>query len=383
MNAMTVRQPARSHLVSLPAAAVVAVGCLLLAAAGCEKEIPIVVPTVQTTAPQGPMTDAELQERVNRAIQITQSRVLDVDVNNAWQVVHGILAYGPDLQMRVKGTNVSALRWLFDGNTMKGWKLYPSEKGLEAELVPGSNAAQGHPDQWIGYISQCGVKLDDPIVVTVGGEKRTFTMRNMVDHAQWSLREGQEATWTLMAFAAYSTDDYLPIDGTWTARDGTEWTFEKLVEMEAKAGIVGAACGGSHRLYALAEALKLYQKTGRPLTGGWLAAQQAVDAAAQSAREFQQPDGGFSTNMFFRSGISADVDARINSTGHVFEVLAYCLSDEELRSPWFTRAAQFLCKKIDDSKEIPVSCGGLYHGAHGLMIYRDRRFGDQAKTAAK
>ena len=87
--------------------------------------------------------------------------------------------------------------------------------------------------------------------------------------------------------------------------------------------------------------------------------------------------------MFFRSGISADVDSRINSTGHVFEVLAYAMSDDELRSPWFTRAAEFFCKKLEDTQEIPVSCGGLYHGAHGLMIYRDRRFGKTPMPAAQ
>jgi hypothetical protein len=363
---------------------VVPVALVLFVVAGCEQEAPIALPTAKSTAATtGPIGDAELAKLVDRAIQETADRVLDVDVNNAWQVVHGILAYGPKLQMRVKGSNVSALEWLFAGNVMNGWNLYPGDHGLEAELVPGSSSAQGHPDQWVGYLSQCGVGLDDKITVPVGNEKRTFTMRDMLEQAKWSLRDGQEATWTLMAFAAYSSPEYLPLDGEWTARDGTKWTFEKIVDMEATAGIQGAACGGSHRLYALAEALALYQKTGKPMTGGWEKAQNLLADSLRAAHEYQQPDGGFSTNMFFRSGMTPDVDARINSTGHVFEVLAYALSDEELRSPWFTRAAQYLCKKIDDAKSIPVSCGGLYHGAHGLMIYRDRRFGKQAMPAAK
>jgi hypothetical protein len=352
---------------------------------GCEQDVAVVAPPIKPAATDDkPLTDAELAARVDRAIQLTGERVLDVDVNNAWQVIHGILAYGTKLQMNVKGTKVSALNWLFAGNVMKGWDLYPGDKGLEAKLDPGSSEAQGHPDQWIGYFSQCGVGLDDKIVVAVGPEKKptTFTMRDMIEQAKWSLREGQEATWTLMALAAYSSPDYLPIDGSWKARDGKEWTFEKIAEMEAQAGIEGAACGGAHRLYALTEALALYKKTGKPLTAGWQKAQALVDKSLSDAREYQQPDGGFSTNMFFRSGISADVDARINSTGHVFEVLAYGLSDEDLRSPWFTRAAQYLCKKIEDSKSIPVSCGGLYHGAHGLMIYRERRFGKPTMPAA-
>ena len=354
-----------------------------LALTGCEKEVPVALPVPAAAVKTEPQSDAELADRVNRAIQLTADRVLDQKVNNAWQVVHGILAYGNELQLTVDGKNVSALRYLFDGNPLNGWDLYPGEKGLDAELVPGSSSEQGHPDQWIGYLSQCGVKIDDPIIVTVQGEKRTYKMRDMIEQAKWKMYEGMEATWTLMAFAAYSTPDYLPIDGTWTASDGKTWTFEKLVEMEADGGIEGVACGGSHRLYALAEALKLRKQSGLPITGGWAKAEKVVGDALKAAHEYQQPDGGFSTNMFFRSGVSADVDARINSTGHVFEVLAYAVSDEDLKSPWFTRAATFLCKKIEDSKSIPISCGGLYHGAHGLMIYRDRRFGKPEATAAE
>lgn len=360
---------------------------LLVAMPGCEQDVVVNVPVAPPkTASAAMWTDAEMREHLDRAIRQTSERVLDVNVNNAWQVVHGILAYGNRLQMLVDGKNVSALEWLFAGNTMKGWDLYPSEKGLEAALVPGSSEAQGHPDQWIGYLSQCGVKLDDKIVVRVGPEKKptTFTMRDMIEHAKWSLREGQEATWTLMAFAAYSSKDYLPIDGSWTARDGTTWTFEKIADMEAQAGIEGAACGGSHRLYALAEALALHRNNGGEITGGWLKAQQLLEKTMRDAHEFQQTDGGFSSNMFFRpTGLSADVNDRINSTGHVFEVLAYGLSDVDVKSPWFARAAQFFCKKLDDAKSIPLSCGGLYHGAHGLMIYRERRFGKPETAAAE
>jgi hypothetical protein len=362
----------------------VAVVFVSLSLAGCEQDVPVTVPVATAPANAEPKTDAELAARVDKAIQLTVDRVLLQKVNNAWQVVHGILAYGNDLQLTLEdGTKTSALRYLFGGNPLNGWDLYPAEKGLDAELVPGSSAEQGHPDQWIGYLSQCGVKLDDPIVVTVQGEKRTYKMRDMIERAKWKIHEGMEATWTLMAFAAYSTPDYLSIDGTWQASDGKTWTMEKLVEMEANAGIQGAACGGAHRLYALAEAVKLYQKTGKPLTGGWAKADAVVKDAMQKAHEFQNPDGGFSTNMFFRGGISADVDAQINATGHVFEVLAYGLSDEELKSKWFTSAAQYLCKKIEDSQSIPVSCGGLYHGAHGLIIYRERRFGKPTPTAAE
>lgn len=366
-------------------AAVVLAGLLLtLVTTGCEKEIQVgsgsSTPTNNST---GPISDADLAKRVDNAIQVTANRVLDINVNNAWQVVHGILAYGPDLKMKVDGKELSALRYLFDGNTMKGWELYSTPHGVTAKMSPGVAEAQGHPDQWIGYLACCGVKLDDPIVVTVGGEKKTFKFRDMLDAAKWNVYEGMEGTWTLMALAEYSSDDYTPIFGTWKNSTGQEWTLEKLTDMEATAGIENAACGGAHRLYALAQAVKLYKKTGKELTGGWAKADALVKKACEKAFEYQQPDGGFSNGRFNSSRISKDVDERIDSTGHVLEVLAYALDDDQLRSPRFTAAVEFLTKKLDETKLIPVSCGGLYHGAHGLMIYRDRRFGKASGVAAK
>ncbi len=354
---------------------------VLCSAAGCETEtpppnLPTVKPAAAATAPTG----EPLRDRIDRVVRMTADRVLDKNVNNAWQVVHGIIPFGPDLQMRVDGKNVSALRYLFDGNTMNGWVLFPGQKGLDAQLVPGSSSAQGHPDQWIGYFACCGLKLDEPIAVDVKGERRTYKFRDMLVEAQWKLFEGMEATWTVMALAPY-VGQFMQIDDRWTARDGTVWTLEKLVGMEADAGIEGAACGGAHRLYALASALAAHRKAGGTTdVGGWAKAEDLLDRSLERAFEYQQPDGGFSNDRFFRSSITPDIDARIDSTGHVLEVVAYAMDDEMLSDPHMERAVNFLCKKLEEAKAIPLGCGGLYHGVHGLMIYRERRWGKPPAT---
>ena len=67
--------------------------------------------------------------------------------------------------------------------------------------------AQGHPDQWLGYLSQCGlapcgrggVPLDARLVVN----GRDFTVADLLSQAQADIAPGQEATWTLMAFSSY------------------------------------------------------------------------------------------------------------------------------------------------------------------------------------
>ena len=94
------------------------------------------------------------------------------------------------------------------------------DHGLEAVLEAGSKTGQGHEDQWLGYLSQCGITPDEPIVV--GGQ--TYKVRDLITQAQWDIYDGMEATWTLMAFSTY-----LPLDAEWTAKDGTKWNIERMV----------------------------------------------------------------------------------------------------------------------------------------------------------
>jgi hypothetical protein len=64
--------------------------------------------------------------------------------------------------------------------------------------------------------------------------------------------------------------------------------------------------------------------------------------------------------------------ARLSATGHVFEVVVSALDDERLREPWVTRAAERLVSLLEQTADVDVECGGLYHAAHGLLLYRHR-----------
>jgi hypothetical protein len=56
----------------------------------------------------------------------------------------------------------------------------------------------------------------------------------------------------------------------------------------------------------------------------------------------------------------------------VFEVLALALDDERLAEPWVARAAERLVSLMEQTADLDVECGGLYHAAHGLALYRHR-----------
>ncbi len=316
---------------------------------------------------------AALQTRIDAAVEHTlNSRTLNTKDHNAWQIVHGILPYGYAFQIDKDGEKISALEWLMSGGMLNGWNLRPGDKGVVAVVEQGSKSGQGHPDQWLGYLSQCGLKPDDKLQV----EGMDFTVADLIRQAEWDIYPGMEATWTLMAFHLY-----FPLDHKWTAKDGQEWSMERLIEMEAGAPIVGegSACGGTHRMYAISAALNRYlQETGKKpaeLTGGWKKAYETEQDAIAKTKAHQQPDGSFSTNFFARPGSSVDIDATLHSTGHTLEWLMVALPQSEVEAPWVTAAVDRLCQLLEDNSEQPLDCGALYHAARGLMLYRTRRFG--------
>jgi len=329
-----------------------------------------------------PVADqADLCGRIEKVLaHARDGRRLDASVHGAWQVVHGILAFGPDFPIAHDGQTSAALDYLLGGGPLTGWQLRPGDHGVLAVVEEGSTTGQGHPDQWLGYLSQCGltgIPLDTRLVV--GG--RDYTVRDLLEQAQADVRPGREATWTLMGLATY-----LPPDASWRASDGEAWTTERVVEMEAEADLSTSACGGAHRLYGLALALQRFMAaTGTPrerLTGGWAAAADTIDDAIDRARRFQQADGSFSTHYFDRPGTSPDVFAKLGATGHIFEVLALALDDEELSEPWITRAAERLVTLLERTSDVDVECGALYHAVHGLLLYKQRRCPDPAGPPA-
>jgi hypothetical protein len=356
-----------AHLRLVPTAVRQAAAWLTLAVAGCGS------PAAAPTPASAPADRATLGRRIDAALaHARDDRRLDAAVHGAWQVVHGILAFGREFPLRHDGRESPAIDYLLGGGPLTGWILRPGDPGVIAVVEPGSTMGQGHPDQWLGYLSQCGIAgnrpaglpLDTRLVVA----GRDHTLADLLARARRDIRPGQEATWTLMALSAW-----LPIDAAWTAGDGTAWTTERVVQMEAEADIDSAACGGAHRLYGLAAAVDAYRKTtAAEPTGGWAAAAAVLDDCIERARRFQQPDGSFSVHSFERPGTSPDVFARLGATGHVFEVVVLALDDERLTEPWVVRAADRLVTLLEQTADLDVECGALYHAAHGLAIYRKR-----------
>lgn len=319
-------------------------------------------------------SDDQLRDRIDRAVEFTyNNRHLNTKDQAGWQIVHGALVYGRDFQIYHDGKLVSALDYLLGGGELRGWTMRKGDHGLEALLEAGSKTGQGHEDQWLGYLSQCGLQIDQPLVVA----GQTYQVKDLITQAQWDIYDGMEATWTLMAFSTY-----LPLDTKWTAKDGTEWNIERILRMECEQDLDNSACGGTHRMYGIAVARNRYLAEGGKLTenadGTWEKADKKIKDAAKACKEFQQPDGSFSTNYFARPGTTVELANRISTTGHALEFLTLALNDKELQQPWVTRAVDQLVSCFEKTQKFDLECGALYHAAHGLDLYRTRRFGPRA-----
>ena len=212
---------------------------VLLLVIGCQQSPPPV--EEQAKLP----TDAELKQMLDDELTFTlHKRDLDGKVNAAWQILHGSLGYGRNFEIVLGSDRVKALDWAMAGGDLKGWVIRKEEgqPGVTMVVEPGTKTGQGHPDQWLAIIAQCKVPSDHP--VKVGDE--TYAVKDIVTQCMRDIFEGKESSWTIVALS-----HYIDLDSEWEAGDGSIWTIERIVAMEAAADMSQAACGGTHRLSGL------------------------------------------------------------------------------------------------------------------------------------
>ena len=317
-------------------------------------------------------TGDELRRLLDEVLEETYTRRLNLEDHAAWQILHGVVAYGREFRVEKDGEPVPAVDYLLAGGAMKGWTMEPGERGLRAVVEPGSKIGQGHYDQWLAILARCGLKPDDKLQV---GD-RTYTMADFVAQVQWDVPRNvlNEYSWTLVGLTTY-----LPVNTQWTAMDGKQWSMERLVEIELQQDLTTSACGGTHRLMGLAITLNRHLSQGGQLTGVWAEADKRLRDAMDLTRRMQNPDGTFSTRFFDgRPGTTVDLGQNLMATGHTLEFLANAMTDEQLHEPWIARAAVRLCDILDTTKDLPLECGSLYHAVHALVLYRERLFGPRS-----
>ncbi|QDU74945.1 hypothetical protein Pan97_19650 [Bremerella volcania] len=308
-----------------------------------------------------------LQPRIARVLNYYyRAQPSDATKDDVWETMHGFLPWGVDALIRTSQYRqpVSTIGWICWNKPCRGHRLFEIKNGkLEARQGP---RVQGHHGQFLAMLAQSYVPASFEIQV----DGQSFTVADLIEFEKETCQPKSELTFKLISLSYY-----LPADAKWTSRDGQEWSLERLLKEEITQKVVGAACGGTHRLTGIAFAVSSRKKAGLPMDGVWAKAEEYINAYHQHSFQIQNPDGSFSTNWFEGRGMDRDVDRRIQTSGHILEFLIFSLPPEELTSPEIVRAVNYITTILERNPKHEWSIGPKGHALHALVLYDQLVFG--------
>jgi hypothetical protein len=307
-----------------------------------------------------------LGEKVRKTLATYEPKHLNARDNTCWEVMHGLIAFGPRTEIfrdGPGGQTVNAMGWLCWGGRCEGQPLIVLENNRPHALY--GVGLEGHGGQFLAMLAQWKVVPASPM--RIGG--KDLTVADYIEEEKATCQAGTELTFKLIAMS-----HYLPSDAKWTSKFGEEWDIPRLLKAEIEAPITSAACGGSHRLFAISNAVKERAKRGEPIDGQWARAAKYIDDYQRyTLGRLQNPDGSFSTEWFkYPADRQGDVARKLQTTGHMLEWLVWSLPEDQLRDPRVVKAVNFLSDTLMSNPDKAWSIGPLGHALHALMIYNDR-----------
>ncbi len=303
------------------------------------------------------------------AVEVSSRRYLTADMHTPWQVIHGLLAYRQDFQLKVKDSDkkINALEWAGSGVTFRGESLFQKTPfGGRAHPFIQAYWFEGHPTQFMAYLTMCRLPTSHEFK-TAGGE--VVTVQDIINNAKMEVTRATdvEMTWTLWALA-----HYLEPTAQWVNKNGEHWSMEELLRVELRNAIYDSPCGGTHSLFAIAYARNAHLQSRQPLRGVWLEADQKIQRFIAEAKALQNSDGSFSKHYFKGRDFSSDFNTRITGSGHMIEWLMVALPQSRLSEPWVQNGIRCVAQDLIDNRQQNADCGPLYHAVDGLQIYRER-----------
>lgn len=321
--------------------------------------------------PAAPQISDRLANKVHRVLN-HYYRPLNSRDQNCWELMHWIIAYGVKSQVLRGGPTglpVNSIGWLCYGGACAGQPLVYVDQGRIA--VAKGPKVQGHHGQFLAILAQAKVMKDYPIEL----KGQNFTVADLIEFEKLGCQHGMELTFKLI-----SLSHYLDLDETWHNSLGEEWSVSRLVQEEIRAPIVGAACGGTHRLMGISYAVKERQKRGQPLDGQFGRADIYIRDFHRYTFSLQNADGSFSTDWFKGRGDKDDLERRLQTTGHILEWLAYSVPPEMLDDYRLVRAVDYLASMLLTNADKDWPLGTLGHGLHALALFEDRAIKNRASA---
>ncbi len=313
--------------------------------------------------------DVELREEIRRCLTVYFEKRLNTRDRSPWAIMHSLISYGveTDVDMGAPGgQRVNAIGWLCYNQPSAGQQIFYLSNGkMQTRQGPG---VEGHKGQFLAMLAQSKVKTDYPIRI----ENREFTVADLIDYEKRTCEPRSELTFKLIALS-----HYLDSNATWQSERGENWDIPRLISEELAQPIVGAACGGTHRMTGFSYAVRNRVKQGGEVEGEWLRAQKYVDSYIEYTYKLQNPDGSFSTNWFEGMGPTGTKDRKIQTTGHILEWLVYSLPEEDLTDPRVVKAVRFISGTMLANENHSWEIGPRGHALHALAIYDERVFGSR------
>lgn len=306
-----------------------------------------------------------LRSKVLAALSLQMNKPRQTTRHSPWGIMHAMHAFGVETTIRNERNQlVNAAGWLCWNRSCRGrTMMYTNSDGeLRLRLGPGY---QGHEGQFLALLAQARVKRDFELRVS----GRRFTVGDLVEYEKETCKPGTELTFKLIGLAHYEGPD-----AQWENRYGA-WTIPRLIDEELRQPVVGAACGGTHRLFGHSYALNRARKTGVEIDGAWKRAQDYVLSYQRRAVMLQNRDGSFSTEWFERRGMSSDPERRLQTTGHILEWMVFSLPEVDLKDRRITRSVNYLASLMLSQRRRDWEIGPRGHAIRALALYDQRVFG--------
>lgn len=307
---------------------------------------------------------AKLEQRINTCLAYYYTHKESLTKRSPWAVMHTILPFGVETDIAAGPRNVNAIGWMCYNGVCKTQRVFQTTStGFRTNVGPG---VQGHEGQFLAVLAQSSVPRNFPLVI---GKSR-YTVSDLIRYEMVTCKEKSELTFKLIGLS-----HYLSPKQTWRDERGHTWNLEKLVREELDQPVVGAACGGTHRLMGLSYALMMRKRYEQPINGHWARADVYLNDFVKYAWSLQNPDGSFSTDWFEGRANEPNMERKVQTTGHILEWLIFTLPAEELDDPRIAKSVEFLLSQIYEHRDKDWPIGPRGHSLRAISLYNQRVFG--------
>jgi len=306
-----------------------------------------------------------LKPMIERTLKYYWEHPEDAAERTHWGMMHSIMVFDRDTQIINRGQRFNAVAWMAGNNPCRNQTLFTQDQ--HGVLPKTGVGLQGHQGQLLAIFGQINVPLNYPVYAS----KQKFTVSDILQREMRDCKVNTELTFTLIGLAHYTDSET-----TWISGDGQDWSLPRVIQEELTQPIVGAACGGTHRLMGFGHALRRRRAEGKPIDGQWERADRYVKDFVNYTWSLQNRDGSMSTSWYEKPEDNGQMDRKIQTTGHMLEMLMVVTPDADLQSPEMLRTVNFMANTLYTERGHEWQIGPKGHALRSLALYYQRVFGN-------